>query len=100
MSTANILCPYTYHLRHSSNLQIFHHGSKPAMASYSGMHNGILTKSYVNFIYIPSGLLLVGCAITKPEWLPYAAALAVALGSWQYYDMRSASLLGNGLFRF
>ena len=27
-------------------------------------------------IYIPSALILVGCAITKPTWLPFAAILA------------------------
>ena len=55
---------------------------------YPGAQSGFFDKRYVNFIYIPSSLLLVGCVITKPEWLPYAAVLALALGSWQYHDMR------------
>ena len=59
------------------------------VAHYPGAEKGFFSKKYVNFIYIPSGLILVGCAITKPEWLPFAAALAAALGSWQYYDMRT-----------
>ena len=58
------------------------------MANYPVAKKGIFSKQYVNFIYIPSALLLVGCAITKVEWLPYAAGLAIALGSWQFYDMR------------
>ena len=66
------------------------------VANYPGAQSGFFAKPYVNFIYIPSGLLLVGCAITKIEWLPYAAALAVALGSWQYYDMRTLPRLGWG----
>jgi hypothetical protein len=32
-----------------------------------------------NEIYIPAALLLVGCGITKPAWLPFAAILALSL---------------------
>jgi hypothetical protein len=32
-----------------------------------------------NQIYIPAALLLVGCGITKPTWLPLAAVLAAFL---------------------
>jgi len=32
-----------------------------------------------NQIYIPAALVLIGCAITKPVWLPYAAILAAGL---------------------
>jgi len=32
-----------------------------------------------NQIYIPTALLLVGCGITKPTWLPLAAVLAAFL---------------------
>lgn len=46
---------------------------------------GILATQYVQGIYIPSGLLIVGTFIIKQEWLPYAVALAVALGSWKVW---------------
>ena len=32
-----------------------------------------------NQIYIPAALIVVGCAITKPIWLPFAVLLAAAL---------------------
>ena len=60
--------------------------------NWPGADSGAFSKQYVNFIYIPSALVLVGCAIVKSEWLPYAAALVGALGAWQYYDMRSLSM--------
>jgi hypothetical protein len=37
-------------------------------------------------VYIPSALLIVGVAIVKKEWLPYAAVLAAVLGGWKVYS--------------
>jgi len=45
----------------------------------------ILAPQYVQGVYIPSSLLIVGTMIIKREWVPYAVLLAVALGSWKIY---------------
>ena len=50
-----------------------------------------LSSQFVNGVYIPSGLLLVGIAIVKTEWVPYAAAVALLLGSWKIYRNRKSS---------
>lgn len=47
-----------------------------------------LSKKYIDGVYIPSALLLVGCAIVKASWLPYAALLAVALGGYKIWSSR------------
>ncbi|MCJ1312820.1 NADH-cytochrome b5 reductase [Agyrium rufum] len=47
--------------------------------------SGILATQYVQGIYIPSGLLLLGCAICKAAWLPYAVAMALVLGSYKVW---------------
>ncbi len=47
-----------------------------------------LSPQYINGVYIPLGLLLVGVAIVKKEWLPYAAVVAVLLGAWKFYKDR------------
>ena len=47
--------------------------------------SGLFASQYVQGVYIPSALLIVGTAIVKKEWLPFAAALAVLLGSWKVY---------------
>lgn len=52
-----------------------------------------LSSQYINGIYIPSTLLLVGVAIVKSAWLPYAAAVAVLLGSWKIYNNRQLDIL-------
>lgn len=46
---------------------------------------GLLATQYVQGIYIPAGLLIFGVFIIKREWLPYAVALAAALGTWKVW---------------
>jgi len=48
--------------------------------------SGAFSSQYVNGVYIPAGLLLVGTAIMKTEWLPYAVALAAVLGAWKVFS--------------
>lgn len=48
------------------------------------------SSQYINGIYIPSGLLLLGIAIVRAAWIPYAAALVLVLGSWKIYRNRNS----------
>lgn len=43
----------------------------------------LLSKQYIDGVYIPSGLLVIGCLIVKREWVPYAIALALGLGGYK-----------------
>jgi hypothetical protein len=52
---------------------------------------GPLSSAYINGVYIPCGLLIVGCAITKADWLPYAVLVAAVLGGWKVYSSRGFS---------
>jgi hypothetical protein len=45
-------------------------------------------RRFRDYIYIPAGLLVVGTMIVKIEWTPYAALLAVVLGTWNYFAFR------------
>lgn len=49
--------------------------------------------SNVTGIAIPAGLLLVGTAIMKSEWLPYAVVLAAVLGGWKFMSARKIHLV-------
>lgn len=44
-----------------------------------------LSSQNINGVYIPSALLLVGVAIVKAEWLPYAAAFAAIVGGYKVF---------------
>ncbi|KAL8740250.1 MAG: hypothetical protein Q9190_007029 [Brigantiaea leucoxantha] len=66
------------------------HQIKPASA---------LSAQYINGVYIPSTLLIVGVALTKKEWLPYAAAVAILLGAWRVYSSRSRKVLNPDVYQ-
>jgi cytochrome-b5 reductase len=46
----------------------------------------LFSRAYIDGIYIPSGLLVIGTLIVKREWLPYAVAVAVALGTFKVWN--------------
>ncbi|KXH50962.1 NADH-cytochrome b5 reductase 1 [Colletotrichum simmondsii] len=48
----------------------------------------LTTRKYFDNIYIPAGLIVFGCFITKREWTPYAVALALALAAYKFNAMR------------
>ena len=45
-----------------------------------------MSKENINGVYIPSALLLVGIAIVKKEWIPYAAIFAALVGGYKVYS--------------
>lgn len=48
---------------------------------------GFLSRAYFDQVYIPAGLLVFGTWILKTDLVPYAAALAAALGGYRFYDL-------------
>ncbi|KAF2113942.1 NADH-cytochrome b5 reductase 1 [Lophiotrema nucula] len=61
--------------------------------------SGALAPQYVHGVYIPSALLIVGIAIIKKEWLPYAVAVAAVLGGWKVYSSGSRKILKPNEFQ-
>lgn len=60
--------------------------------SSSRTSHSFASSQYINGVYIPSALLLVGIAIVKIDWLPHAALVALLLGSWKVYNNRELIL--------
>jgi len=58
-----------------------------------------LAPQYVHGVYIPSALLLVGTAIVRKEWLPYAAVLALVLGGWKVFINQVRKVLQPAVFQ-
>ncbi|KAF2743369.1 ferredoxin reductase-like protein [Sporormia fimetaria CBS 119925] len=57
------------------------------------MSTGAFAPQYVHGVYIPSALLIVGVAIIKRDWVPYAVALAAVLGGWKVFSNTSRKVL-------
>lgn len=49
----------------------------------------LLSRHYIDFVYIPSGLLLFGTLLVKREWLPYSVLVALCLGAYTIYSTRA-----------
>lgn len=45
----------------------------------------VFSQANINGVYIPSVLLIVGVAIVKREWVPYAAAIAAIIGGYKIF---------------
>lgn len=54
---------------------------------------GPLSPQYINGVYIPSAVLLLGVGIFNWRYLPAVAVVTIALGAWQVYNDRQ--LLGT-----
>jgi cytochrome-b5 reductase len=55
----------------------------------------LLAKPYLDSVYIPSGLLVVGCLIAKREWVPYAVVLAALLSGYRLLSGNSKSVVSH-----
>ncbi|KAH8782956.1 NADH-cytochrome b5 reductase 1 [Diaporthe sp. PMI_573] len=57
------------------------------------------SKKYVDGIYIPAGLLVVGVAIVKKEWLPYAVLVTLALAGIKFWRSQPKKTLKPDIFQ-
>lgn len=62
------------------------HGSQPSITMAT--KEPLSSKKYIDGIYIPAGLLVVGVAIVKKEWLPYAVLVTLALSAIKFWRSR------------
>ncbi|MCJ1276500.1 NADH-cytochrome b5 reductase [Puttea exsequens] len=46
----------------------------------------LFSPQFITGVYLPTGLLLVGVGLTKPEWLPYAVAASLVLSTLKIYS--------------
>ena len=56
--------------------------------TFSTKPSGPLAPQYVNFVYIPSAILIAGTALFRISLVPVAVAIAAALGGYQFYANR------------
>ncbi|KAJ9154911.1 NADH-cytochrome b5 reductase [Pleurostoma richardsiae] len=59
----------------------------------------LLSRKYADGIYIPAGLLVLGTAIIRREWVPYAVLLAIALGSIKFFNLQPKKVLKPDAFQ-
>ncbi|GKT46648.1 NADH-cytochrome b5 reductase 1 [Colletotrichum spaethianum] len=63
------------------------------------MADSLASRKYFDNVYIPAGLIILGCAITKSEWVPYAVLLALAMGAYKFNAMQIKKVLKPDVFQ-
>ncbi|EFQ24978.1 oxidoreductase FAD-binding domain-containing protein [Colletotrichum graminicola] len=63
------------------------------------MADSLASRKYFDNVYIPAGLIIVGCAITKSEWVPYAVLLSLALAAYKFNSMQIKKVLKPDAFQ-
>ncbi|KAK2064257.1 oxidoreductase FAD-binding domain-containing protein [Colletotrichum caudatum] len=63
------------------------------------MADSLASRKYFDNVYIPAGLIIVGCAITKSEWVPYAVLLSIALAAYKFNSMQIKKVLRPDVFQ-
>lgn len=53
----------------------------------------LLSRHYIDYVYVPGALLVVGTLIVKKEWALYSIALALTLGAYNFWNFRESTLL-------
>ncbi|KAI5465785.1 hypothetical protein BGZ63DRAFT_113617 [Mariannaea sp. PMI_226] len=61
--------------------------------------NSLFQRKYVDYVYMPGLLLVVGTVIVKKEWTPYAALLAVVWGLYNFNAMQIKKVLKPDVFQ-
>jgi cytochrome-b5 reductase len=52
-----------------------------------------LERHYIDYVYVPAALLVIGTLIVKKEWVPYSALIAITLGAYNFYNFQIKKVL-------
>ena len=61
------------------------------MANRGTSSSRALSSQNINGVYIPSALVIVGVAIVKKDWLPYALIVVSLLGGYKVFNNRTTN---------
>ncbi|KPM34526.1 NADH-cytochrome b5 reductase 1 [Neonectria ditissima] len=59
----------------------------------------LFQRKYIDYVYVPALLLIVGTLIVKKEWTPYSALVALAFGVWNFNALKIKKVLKPDVFQ-
>ncbi|PHH72281.1 hypothetical protein CDD82_6046 [Ophiocordyceps australis] len=68
----------------------------------SSAHNAresCLSRHYIDYVYIPAFLLVIGTFLVKREWLLYSLIVALALGAYNFWNFQIKKVLKPDVFQ-
>ncbi|ENH64625.1 NADH-cytochrome b5 reductase 1, partial [Fusarium oxysporum f. sp. cubense race 1] len=67
--------------------------------SSPGDNHSLFARHYIDYVYAPGLLLIVGTLIVKKEWAPWAALVAVAFGIYNFMAFQVKTTLKPDVFQ-
>ncbi|KAL2213642.1 nitrate reductase [Sarocladium strictum] len=61
--------------------------------------NTFLSRQLIDYVYVPAALLVVGTLIVKREWTPYSVAIALAFGTYNFFQFQIKKVLKPDVFQ-
>jgi cytochrome-b5 reductase len=61
--------------------------------------NTFLSRQLIDYVYVPAALLVVGTLIVKREWTPYSVAIALAFGTYNFFQFQIKNVLKPDVFQ-
>lgn len=74
---------------------VLSHTAAGPTANRQSSRSAALSSQNINGVYIPSALIIVGIAIVKKEWLPYALVVVSLVGGYKVFSNRMATFFHN-----
>ncbi|KAH8175846.1 oxidoreductase FAD-binding domain-containing protein [Sarocladium implicatum] len=61
--------------------------------------NSLFARHLIDYVYVPGFLLVVGTLVVKREWTPYSVALALAFGTYNFFQFQVKKVLKPDVFQ-
>ncbi|ODA82812.1 hypothetical protein RJ55_01321 [Drechmeria coniospora] len=58
-----------------------------------------IARHYVDYVYVPASLLVVGTLIVKREWVAYSVILALVMGAYNFWNFQIKKVLKPDVFQ-
>ncbi|RBR11038.1 hypothetical protein FVER53590_08247 [Fusarium verticillioides] len=71
----------------------------PKQSSTMSDNNSLFARHYIDYVYAPGLLLVVGTLIVKKEWAPWALLVAVAFGLYNFMAFQVKTTLKPDVFQ-
>jgi len=68
-------------------------------AAHTYKPTGPFAPQYVNYVYLPSAILIIGAVLVKPAFVPVALGVAAVLGGYVFYTNQVQKVLDPNKFQ-
>ncbi|KAJ3481676.1 hypothetical protein NLG97_g7761 [Lecanicillium saksenae] len=61
--------------------------------------DSLFARQYIDYVYVPGFLLIIGTAIVKASWVIYAIPVALLFGAYNFWNFQIKKVLKPDVFQ-